>query len=421
LLDSSNEDIIVARQEYILTVFVASPSDVASERAQLERIIAELNQTWSRSLGIRLDLVRWETHAHPGFGVDAQDVINRQVPDDYDIFIGIMWHRFGTPTGRAESGSHEEFLRAKARWDQDKSSICLMLYFKNAPIAPSEVEVSQLGQVKAFQNSVPNDGGLYWMFQSTDEFVNLARIHLTRVVQEWQNKLPKAAEIQSRAQLSVGQVGEIQPQEYDSDIGLFELNEQIESSFTQATDVLTRITKSIESIGRKTLGHGKRLDTAIRLKPPTRAVAKRMIGRFAADMTEFAVKLDQDVPLLGAVMNRGLGALSQAISFWPDSFRDQDKREQVTTWVRDVQSLRSVSSASENDMNFFRNTVGSLPPLTSELNKAKRSVSAALERVIFLLQTQQKVLTQIEKSATEVINAQRLMAEHESEADFGGL
>src|SRR5882757_6446254 len=96
------------RQEQVLSVFVASPSDVANERAKLESIISEINVTWSRQLGIRLDLIRWETHANPGIDVDAQAVINKQIPDDYDIFIGILWCRYGTPTQRAESGTIEE-------------------------------------------------------------------------------------------------------------------------------------------------------------------------------------------------------------------------------------------------------------------------------------------------------------------------
>lgn len=135
------------RQEQILSVFLASPSDVSEERARLEEVISELNQSWSRSLSIRLDLIRWETHAYPGFGVDPQDVINRQIPPDYDIFIGIMWYRFGTATGRAESGTEEEFMRAKAKWDADKSAIDLMVYFKDAPVSPSQVDPSQLSKL----------------------------------------------------------------------------------------------------------------------------------------------------------------------------------------------------------------------------------------------------------------------------------
>lgn len=45
-------------------VFVASPSDVAEERARLDEVIAEINIT--RSDGdTRLELIKWETHALP--------------------------------------------------------------------------------------------------------------------------------------------------------------------------------------------------------------------------------------------------------------------------------------------------------------------------------------------------------------------
>jgi hypothetical protein len=99
----------VPRQEHVFSLFVASPGDVADERNRLEEIIRELNITWSRELGIRLELVRWETHAYPGISQDAQAVINEQIPADYDLFIGLMWCRYGTPTGRAGSGTIEEF------------------------------------------------------------------------------------------------------------------------------------------------------------------------------------------------------------------------------------------------------------------------------------------------------------------------
>src|SRR5262245_57509622 len=45
----------------ILRVFVASPGDVAEEREVLESIIGELNLTWSKNLGIYLELVKYET------------------------------------------------------------------------------------------------------------------------------------------------------------------------------------------------------------------------------------------------------------------------------------------------------------------------------------------------------------------------
>lgn len=395
------------RQEHILTVFVASPSDVAAERNRLEEVIAELNQTWSRSLEIRLELIRWETHAYPGFSEDPQAVINRQIPGDYDIFIGIMWHRFGTPSNRADSGTHEEFLRAKARWDEDKESVTLMVYFKDAPVSPSQIDVVQLGKVAEFRKSLGNEGGLYWSFQSTDEFVNFTRIHLTRAVQEWQNKLPVGGKGQPAAKAMPNLSSVVQTGISDDDeVGLFELREQFEDSFIEANNVLTRIAKSTDAIGKKMQEHTIRMQTAKVAGQVTPIAAKRMIGKVAKDMNDYARKLDQDVPCLGGLMNTGLGALSQAISMWPDISRNQDQKDEMEGMVIAIQGLRNVLPIVKTQIMDFRNTVKSLPRLTSDLNKAKRSVSSALQNVIDLLQTQLQILSQTEKSATDLIKSQ---------------
>ena len=174
----------------ILSVFVASPSDVDEERNRLEEVIRELNTTWARDLGIRLELVRWETHAYPSFGEDPQSVINEQIPNDYDLFIGLMWYRFGTQTGRAGSGTIEEFQRAKKRFDRDSYSLQLMIYFKDAPapVPPSRLDHSQLAKVSEFRSSLGDKGGLYWSFVSVDDFEKLVRLHLSRHVQSWRSK-----------------------------------------------------------------------------------------------------------------------------------------------------------------------------------------------------------------------------------------
>src|SRR5919204_4401690 len=119
----------------ILKVLVSSPNDLAEEREIVAEAIEELNALWRKGANFELKLLRWETDARPGLGSDAQEVINRQVGDDYDVFLGIMGARFGTPTGRAASGTEEEFERAKARYEADPSSVSVMFYFKDAPPA----------------------------------------------------------------------------------------------------------------------------------------------------------------------------------------------------------------------------------------------------------------------------------------------
>ena len=81
----------MARTETVLSVFVASPGEVADERRRLERVVDELNFVWSREYGLRLELVKWETHAYSNKGADAQDVINTQLDEfDPDLFMHSM-------------------------------------------------------------------------------------------------------------------------------------------------------------------------------------------------------------------------------------------------------------------------------------------------------------------------------------------
>jgi hypothetical protein len=105
-------------------------------------MILELNKSWSKSLGVTFWLVRWETDTYPGTGADPQSIINSQIGDTYDVFIGIIWSRFGTPTPRAPSGTAEEFHRAVSRIKDGAPDV--MIYFKDAPINPSRIDLKQL-------------------------------------------------------------------------------------------------------------------------------------------------------------------------------------------------------------------------------------------------------------------------------------
>ena len=168
-----------------LRVFVASPGDVWKERELLDDVIDELNRGIAADKRLVLELVRWETHAWPDIGEDAQDVINRQIAPG-DVFIGIMWNRFGTPTKRAESGTREEFDRAYAYWKK-YGRPKIMFYFNRAPFSPSsEDELEQKRKVLAFKEELGDKGALYWEYNGADEFERAVREHLTQVIRQWE-------------------------------------------------------------------------------------------------------------------------------------------------------------------------------------------------------------------------------------------
>ncbi|WP_243285849.1 DUF4062 domain-containing protein [Geothrix terrae] len=166
-----------------IRVFLASPSDVSSERESTPGIINELNRTIAALLPntkVRLELIRWESHSFPAMG-RPQQIINDQI-GPYDIFVGILWKRFGTPTGKADSGTEEEFRLAYTNW-KNHGKPHILFYFNRASSAPPKTqnEINQLGKIVAFREELESRG-LVWEYSDASQFSSALRPHLTEVV-----------------------------------------------------------------------------------------------------------------------------------------------------------------------------------------------------------------------------------------------
>jgi hypothetical protein len=159
-----------------IRIFVASPGDVAEERSRVRDVADELNRTVGADREMMLTVVGWESHAWPGFGEDAQDVINAQI-GPYDIFIGVIWRRVGTPTHRSVSGTVEEFERAYETW-QAHGRPTIMFYFRTTPYSPTPEDAEQLPRVFAFRELLKERGALWWEYDSPDDFERNVREHL---------------------------------------------------------------------------------------------------------------------------------------------------------------------------------------------------------------------------------------------------
>jgi hypothetical protein len=156
-------------------LLVASPGDVKTERDVLGRVISEINQTHGSPLGYSVEILRWETHAAPSAG-RPQGVINDQI-GNYDLFVGIMWRRFGTPTGIAGSGTEEEYRRAYSSWERN-NSMPLMFYFCQKPFMPRQIdEIEQVKSVLLFRQELERKA-LVWDYQGPETFADEIRKHL---------------------------------------------------------------------------------------------------------------------------------------------------------------------------------------------------------------------------------------------------
>jgi len=175
-----------------IRLFLSSPGDVDKERQKVSAVAAQLNRILGDSLGFHLEVLDWKTHVKPDMG-RPQEVINRQI-GDYDIFLGIMWKRFGTPTGVAESGTEEEFNIAYANWESFGRPR-ILFYFSQVPHLPKNSdEVAQLAKVLAFKEKLQKKG-LIWEYQLPEEFADSFLEHLAKVLQEWFPSKGKASPV----------------------------------------------------------------------------------------------------------------------------------------------------------------------------------------------------------------------------------
>jgi hypothetical protein len=103
-------------------------------------------------------------------GDRAQGIINRQIVDSSDILFGVFWHRVGTPTGEARSGTIEEIERSVS------AQRPVFLYFSQAPV-PMSHEPTQLAAVRKYKSRMQKQG-VAFDFPNDHEFRRMVSRHL---------------------------------------------------------------------------------------------------------------------------------------------------------------------------------------------------------------------------------------------------
>ena len=377
----------MARDDRVFSVLLACPSDVQEEGELVRRAVDEVNLGFGSLQAARLEVVDWQTHASPGIGSDAQDVINRQLPA-YDIFLGVMWARFGTATPRAGSGTEEEFERALARYKEDPSNVKILFYFKQASLSPDDIEPDQLQKVKAFRERLKREGVLYRGFGSSDEFERELRRDLMRQVRELlasTSRLNTTADsgFPAPAEMEEGEPEEeaVKQDEDDSEeLGFFDYLDRAEEQFGESRAVSERMATAIKEVGNRMQQRTEEMENArADGKQLSRMEARAFFQKAADDMNCFSEKLSKDLPGFRDTLAGGVAATREAAWLIPDG---PERDTQLKKVIEDLGVLRDGFGPAIDGMIGFQGTVQGLPRITRELNIAKRRVSAVLGEVL---------------------------------------
>jgi hypothetical protein len=178
----------------IIRAFLASPGDLQEERKAIREVINEFNESWANELGYQVELVGWEETV-AGFG-RPQHLINQDL-DRCDLFLGMIWKRWGTPPdhGRAfSSGFQEEFERSMARREETGCPE-ISLFFKQIPDEFMVDPGDDLKKVLDFrENIVAGKKILFQSFFTVRDMEMLARkcitVHVNRIRAEDESSEP---------------------------------------------------------------------------------------------------------------------------------------------------------------------------------------------------------------------------------------
>ncbi|MDT8894313.1 hypothetical protein RSO41_06555 [Halomonas sp. I1] len=384
------------RNETILNVFLASPGDVSEEREALESIVHELNKSWSRTLGVRFELVRWETDVYPGFGDDPQDVINHQIDSEYDVFIGIFWGRIGTKTPRSDSGSLEEFELAYKRLGKANPSLDIMIYFKDAPIPPSRLDPKQLERLQFFKSSLGSLGGLYWDFEDISDFESTLRTHLSAVAQKWskKDKVDAAEKVEPNIEEA------IEEKDSSDDYGFLDYLEKYNSLNNEMCLSLGHITNATIKVSEAFEARTKAIDE-ITSGGETYEIsdAKKIIKLASEDMDRYSKLIDSQIPVFASSKDGALDALSKALMVYRDFNVDSSDLESLN---KNINGMREAAIGSKVGLKKFRESVSALPRITNQSNRAKKGVLKSLDKMLSEISSTIQVTQNIVDSITEI-------------------
>ena len=365
------------------SVFLGSPSDLEEERFEIENVIRELNLTYGNRNNLIIELIKWETHSAPGISETyTQDLINKDIGNDYDIFIGLLWQKFGTKTNVANSGTEEEFLNAIKRFE-NKENIQILFYFKNkAPLSLSDINIEELAKINKFKEILKDNNVLYSSFNNSDELKIHLRMDLPRRIDDLRSKenfVPNS--LDSSIEYNNFDDNEIIQEE---DFGLFDYLFEFENLLSSSTNALINVGDSTKSIGEEFAKKSEEINRLNQYPNPNKFIILELFKRISRLMDSYSerLKLENDI-----FYNNFRDALDFGLKYINSmEYLDKDQYEEnLKSTLQSIQDLYDTMPEAINSMAGFHDAVKDFPTLQANLNKSRRILDKQLEEFIFSL------------------------------------
>lgn len=169
-----------------LNVFIGCPGDMAPERDALLTLEKKLARH-----GCPVKFLIWPD-VPPSAGRPQQVIFDYFPVSSWDIFIGILWMRFGSPageyddkTGKPMTGTEEEFKAAYRAWKDSGGRRPHVAIYRCERVGSTKGKGKQIAAVDEFFEQLSADPdylALAGKFETTEEFKEQVERHLEEIV-----------------------------------------------------------------------------------------------------------------------------------------------------------------------------------------------------------------------------------------------
>jgi methyl-accepting chemotaxis protein len=287
-----------------------------------------------------------------------------------------------------------------------------MFYFKDAGIPPSQMDAEQLGKVQAFKKKIADEyGGLYYQFENTDDFQTKARIHLSKVVQDWLEGNADAIESKTVAKPEDSETDSHNPlsnlvalDDGDADDGLIDLVERASEAMEEVVSVVNRMSEATNDLGGKfTQRTGEVNDLTAGGTKANMKAAKRVSNNAANDLEMFVKRMSVEIPEFYKQNSLAMETFGKVAMLSEQDF-DEDT-EDVKSALAQIQEYRTAIDTSSSSLVEFRQSISELPRMTTTFNRARRRAVAIMDDLLAQLRIASSQSEEVEQLLMRLLDS----------------
>lgn len=365
----------------IIDLFVSSPGDVSAHRNTILTIVQAWNQRNGRSKKLFFNCLRWEDLVAADIGKSGQDVINDQIGDDYDIFLGVMWARFGSPTLNAESGTEEEFARAVDR-HQAGEPIKVSFLFCTTDVPMAQLDGDQYKKVQDFKHRVQAQGCLTRDFVDDASLTNAINLILDRFSNTWEVNLEKSAiPINNYSKIEHFEENnnpKTEDQDNREDFGILDALDNLAEHNSEFISSINDWTSRLGVVSEETSVTTGKLSDLAKFGRPSSQQIRDILSNLSKVMENFASWCEDEI----AILEKSMENLSQDSLMIIDLSRDfEEPTEDIINARNTLEQVHEGIEETIKSTTDFADSLEESPKMDKKLNRANRRVVSTHRRL----------------------------------------